>query len=221
MPSLALVPASPSDLEALVRLEFEACAEDHGFPYIFPKGPTMNSVTHFVNTYQKDMEEDPTCHFMIVKDAMTGDVASFAIWHFYPPKSQDDFDQESTVSDLPLPSDANRELGERCIRNSIRKRHAVVTSTIGIDKPYAFLAALGTSPKYQRRGAASLLLKWGLERCDDRDLAVYVESAPPALQLYKKYGFEEVSDLKLELAPWREGKFINKCMVRQPVQPAA
>jgi hypothetical protein len=61
-----------------------------------------------------------------------------------------------------------------------------------------------------------MLLKWGLERCDDRGLPVYVESAPPALRLYQKNGFEEVADLKLDLSPWKEGEFFNKCMIRQP-----
>jgi ribosomal protein S18 acetylase RimI-like enzyme len=33
------------------------------------------------------------------------------------------------------------------------------------------LAALGTSPNYQRQGAGSMLLDWGLERADDNGLA--------------------------------------------------
>jgi ribosomal protein S18 acetylase RimI-like enzyme len=37
-----------------------------------------------------------------------------------------------------------------------------------------------------------------------------------ALRLYEKYGFQEISDLKLDLAPWKEGEYLNKCMVRQP-----
>ena len=59
-------------------------------------------------------------------------------------------------------------------------------------------------------------MDWGLELADDKGLAVYVEGAPMALRLYQKYGFEEVSELKLELSPWKEGEHFNKCMVRQP-----
>ncbi|KIW95123.1 uncharacterized protein Z519_03707 [Cladophialophora bantiana CBS 173.52] len=216
MPAFVLVPASPSDLEGIARVQFAACASDHGFPVIFPKGATLASITHFVHSYESDLENDPSCHLMVVKEAMSGEIASFAVWHFYPPKSQEEVEQEMLMREFPLPDDANKDLGNRLIRNSIRKRHEVAASIIGPDKPYVYLAAIGTSPKYQRQGAASLLLDWGLERADDRGLAAYVESAPAALRLYEKYGFKEVSKLALEMSPWKEGEYMNVCMVRQP-----
>lgn len=137
MPAFAVVPASPSDLEAIARVQFEACAQDHGFPVIFPKGPTLSSITHFVRSFENDLENDPTCHFMVVKDALSGDVASFAIWHFYPPRDQGEIDQEMMMQEFPLPIDANKELGNRLIQHGIRKRHEVVASHIGPDQPYA------------------------------------------------------------------------------------
>jgi hypothetical protein len=136
MPAFVVVPASPSDLEAIARIQFEACASDHAFPYIFPKGPTPASITHFVQAYENDME-DRTCHIMLVKDAMSGQIASFAIWHFYPPRSPEDIEADMLISDFPLPVDANTELGNRLIHNGLRKRHEVVASEIGTGKPYA------------------------------------------------------------------------------------
>jgi hypothetical protein len=59
-------------------------------------------------------------------------------------------------------------------------------------------------------------MKWGLERADDRNLAVYVESSPAAMRLYQNHGFEEMADLRLDLSPWKEGDYFNKCLVRQP-----
>ncbi|KIX94455.1 uncharacterized protein Z520_09841 [Fonsecaea multimorphosa CBS 102226] len=216
MPAFVLVPASPSDLEAVARVQFAACASDHGFPVVFPKGATLTSITHYVRSYEYDLENDPTCHLMVVKEAMSGEIASFAVWHFFPPKSQEEVEQEMLIQEVPLPDDANKELANRLVRNSIRKRHEVVASAIGTEKPYAYLAVIGTSPKYQKQGAASLLLQWGLERADDLELAAYVESAPPALRLYEKYGFKEVSKLPLEMSPWKDGEYLNVCMVRQP-----
>ena len=136
MPAFVVLPASPSDLEALVRVEFQACASDNGFPCIFPKGATETSVAHFVQSYQNDMENDPTCHIMLVKEALSGELASFAIWHFYPAKSQDEIDQEMMITEFPLPDDANKEMGNKLIRNGLRKRHEVVAATIGAGKPY-------------------------------------------------------------------------------------
>ena len=136
MPAFVVLPALPSDLEAVARVQFAACASDHGFPVIFPKGPTLTSITHFVQSYEHDMDNDPSCHVMIVKDAMSGDIASFAVWHFYPARSQEEVEQEMLMGDFPLPDDSNRELGNRLIHRSIRKRHEVVASAIGANRPY-------------------------------------------------------------------------------------
>ncbi|KIW13290.1 hypothetical protein PV08_08478 [Exophiala spinifera] len=216
MPAFVLLPASPSDLERIAQLQFESFASDHGFPVIFPKGASPTSLTHFVHSFENDMENDPTCFIMIVKEAMSSVIVSYAVWHFYPPKSQDEIDMEMLVENIPLPADANQELGNRLIRESIRKKHEVVTAAIGPQKPYAFLAALGTSPQYQRQGAASLLMTWGVERADDRGVAIYVEASPDASRLYEKHGFHEVSRLRLDMAPWKEGDYFNTCMIREP-----
>lgn len=138
MPAFVLLPASPSDLESIAQLQFEAFANDHGFPVIFPKGATLSSITHLVYSYENDMENDPTCFIMIVKEAMSGEIVSYAVWHFYPPRSQDEIDMEMLVENIPLPMDANQELGNRLIRESTRKRHEVVAAAIGPpQKPYA------------------------------------------------------------------------------------
>lgn len=137
MAAFEVIPASTSDLEAVVRVQFEACASDHGFSVIFPKGSTSTSVTHFMAAFERDMKDDPTCHIVIVKDAMSGDVASYAVWHFYPSRSQEEIEQEMLIDDFPLPEDANKDLGNALIHNSIRKRHEVVAVTIGEQTPYA------------------------------------------------------------------------------------
>lgn len=137
MPAFVLLPASPSDLEAVARVQFAACATDPGFSVIFPKGATLTSITHFVQSYEHDMDNDPSFHIMIVKEAMSGGIASFAIWHFFPPRSGDEIDRELLLDDFPLPQDANKEVGCRLMRNSIRKRHELVTAFVGLEQPYA------------------------------------------------------------------------------------
>lgn len=136
MPAFVLLPASPSDLEAVARVQFAACASDPGFKAIYPNGDTLTSITHSVRALENDMDNDPSYHVMIVKEAMYGEIASFAIWHFYRPRSQDDIDQEMLLQDFSLPSDANTETGRRLMHNSVRKRHEVVASHIGSGRPY-------------------------------------------------------------------------------------
>jgi hypothetical protein len=137
MPAFVLVPASPSDIEEVVRVQFAACAYDVGFSSIFPKGATLTSVTDLVRSYEETMENDPTYYVMVVKDAMSGEIASYAIWHFFPARSQEDIDEEMLHFDFALPKDANREVGRRLVHNSTRKRHEVVATHVGPEIPYA------------------------------------------------------------------------------------
>lgn len=76
------------------------------------------------------------------------------------------------------------------------------------------LAAVGTSTKYRKMGAASLCLKWGTQLADDKGLPGYVEGTPSGIGIYRKYGFEVVDKLKLDLKPWNAEDFWNACMIR-------
>ena len=76
------------------------------------------------------------------------------------------------------------------------------------------LAAVGTAAKYRRQGAASLCLDWGTRLADERGLPGYVEGTPSGTNIYRKYGFETVDRLKLELSPWKDKDFWNVCMIR-------
>lgn len=137
MPSFVVVPATFEDLENVARVQFDACASDPGFGVIFPKGATANSIEHFTRLFEHDMETDPTCHIMIVKDVKSGDVASYSTWHFFPAMKQHEIEQEMLSDEFPLPEDANLVAGNKLVSAGLRKRHEVVAAQIGIEKPYA------------------------------------------------------------------------------------
>jgi hypothetical protein len=43
-----------------------------------------------------------------------------------------------------------------------------------------------------RRGAGSMLVKWGTDQADERGIPCYLESSPEGFGLYNKHGFKEV-----------------------------
>lgn len=204
-----LSPAEEVDCEAIVRLQFEACAEDPGFAVIFPHGSTPDSIAMFTQFYVNDVRDDPTCYIMKVTDKETGELASFAAWYFVPEKSHDQIEEEMLDDDVRLPSDANLEAGKLLIRNGHRKKHEILGG-----RAHAYLAAVGTSKKYRKQGGASLCLGWGTRLADEKALPGYVEGTPSGIGIYRKHGFEVVDRLKLELSPWNEGDFWNVCMIR-------
>lgn len=137
MPAFVLVPASPSDLEAVARVQFAACASDPAFHTVFPNGPTLSCLTHLVQAYENEMDNDLTAHLMIVKEAMYGEVVSFSVWHFCPPTTLHEVDSPLQHTDFLFPSDANKDAGSKIMQNSLKKRQEVVANHIGHGRPYA------------------------------------------------------------------------------------
>ncbi|RSL51386.1 hypothetical protein CEP52_016557 [Fusarium oligoseptatum] len=55
------------------------------------------------------------------------------------------------------------------------------------------LDTLVTHPEYRRRGAGSMLMKWGCDLADENGVEVYVDASRDGSFLYRKFGFVEQS----------------------------
>lgn len=132
MPLLALVPASPSDLEAIARVHFASWSRSNhpGFNAIFPKGATPDTLQHWITDMDNGFN-DLSKHLMLVKDAEKGSIAAYALWQFCPQRSHDEIEREMLTDHFPLPKDANLEVGNRLIHNGVRKHHEVVAKHFG------------------------------------------------------------------------------------------
>ncbi|KAK5103112.1 hypothetical protein LTS08_003915 [Lithohypha guttulata] len=70
------------------------------------------------------------------------------------------------------------------------------------DATLRHLAILATDPDHQRRGAAGLLVKWGVEEAKRYNLPLYVESSEAGHELYKKYGFKDLELHEIDMSRW-------------------
>ena len=57
------------------------------------------------------------------------------------------------------------------------------------------LYALFTHPLYQRRGAGSLMMKWGCNVADVLELSIWVEASDDGTLLYERSGFRVHSNV--------------------------
>ncbi|KAL9611614.1 MAG: hypothetical protein Q9167_003729 [Letrouitia subvulpina] len=57
------------------------------------------------------------------------------------------------------------------------------------DKSCYRLAYIATHPFHERRGAATMLIRWALDRCIKERVPAYLESTPTAWALYQRLGF--------------------------------
>lgn len=58
---------------------------------------------------------------------------------------------------------------------------------------------MGTDPSHQKRGAATKMIQWGLERCKQEGIPAYLESTMEAVPLYTKNGFVAASEIFLAI----------------------
>jgi GNAT superfamily N-acetyltransferase len=70
-------------------------------------------------------------------------------------------------------------------------------------RPYHVLDMLVTLPKHERRGAGSMLVRWGCERADAVSVVAYLEASRIGEPLYARHGFECVGELEFDLRIWR------------------
>ncbi|KLJ05608.1 hypothetical protein EMPG_10904 [Blastomyces silverae] len=93
------------------------------------------------------------------------------------------------------------------------------------DTPCYCLSFIGTNPKYGGRGAASMLISWGLERSEIENVPIQLESTLVAWPLYKKLGFENKERIQMQLEGVGENGqsvlYEELSLVRWPVVPSA
>ncbi|KAI0425127.1 putative GNAT family acetyltransferase [Xylaria sp. FL1042] len=59
------------------------------------------------------------------------------------------------------------------------------------------LTFMGTDPAHERRGAASMMVRWGIEQCNKDGILGYLESTLDAAPFYEKMGFVAFGKISL------------------------
>lgn len=58
-------------------------------------------------------------------------------------------------------------------------------------RPHAVLRYMAVAPEWRRRGAASMCVQWGLERCKELGISAYLEASEEGAPVYERLGFEK------------------------------
>ncbi|KAF4932042.1 hypothetical protein CGCVW01_v000051 [Colletotrichum viniferum] len=111
---------------------------------------------------------DPTSTWLKVVDDETGQVVAGGRWSFFERGGPNPYDGHREVEATWFPEGELRWV--------------------------AILNILFTIPEYRRRGAASLVMDWGVERADCMGLDLYIEASEGGKPLYEKCGFEAIEE---------------------------
>lgn len=60
------------------------------------------------------------------------------------------------------------------------------------DRPHGLLRYMAVSPNHRRKGAATMCVQWGIDRCKELGIPAYLEASEEGAPVYEKLGFEKV-----------------------------
>ncbi len=200
--TLTLEPLKREDLDDFIKVSwaaFEPLEANMIYPMLYPNGlqPDVMERMRYRLLGQTNGDLSSWCY--CAKDITTNEIAGISWWavNEHPPKTQEEIDAQfekawKTRSGGPPVPGMNRVLDQAYFTAAFRTEMEVVDG-----RPYMSLMMLATSPKYQRRGAGSLLLKAGLDKADKLGLPVCLCSGVCGRPLYERFGFQVVRDLPL------------------------
>lgn len=193
--SLQVLPIQPEDFEVLASHAWRFPIGDdlvaNPVPTCWPVSNTEEATTrarwHFARQRERFLNDETATFIKVVDTSNNCDIISLARWHFYSHgyRFKDHGHWEVAIS---------HDQGDFQLHNTIltsRDRHRE-TWILPNDAPCWILTHLVTRQSQRRRGAAQLLLQWGLDKSDETGAPAYLESGVMGVELYKSMGFQEV-----------------------------
>jgi ribosomal protein S18 acetylase RimI-like enzyme len=152
---------------------------------------------------------DPHAHFLCIVDpssATPSKILSYCKWN-----------SPSASIDLELPTwpeGADLEIANHFFGGLVRNHERIMKG-----RKHWYLEFVATRPEEQGKGAAGMLLRWGMQKADEQGTETYLEASPDGKPIYEHYGFKEVERLVVPLEGkegivGEEKEFVECFMVR-------
>ncbi|KAI0883007.1 putative GNAT family acetyltransferase [Annulohypoxylon maeteangense] len=200
--SLILTAAQRADAARIAEIHMAAFSSNAMLLAQFPTTAVRDALEKCIESKAHADINDPNITVLVIRDTNTtesgeskqdhthqacGTIIAFAKWA-HPVSINDVY----TESPWIWPEGTNLEvLGEWTRKTEEAQAYAVGVS------PCYHLSFIGTDPSHERRGAATMLIQWGIHQSKKYNVPIYLESTLVAAPLYRKLGFVEVGKFSL------------------------
>ena len=129
---------------------------------------------------------------------------SVARWHWYPHGYSYEKEKHwETYPETSLNEPWAKQFNIPLNNFILGSRDAARSSWIGENKPCWILMHMVTRPSQRGKGAARLLVQWGIDQVEKTGAPAYLEAGVMGIAMYEKMGFKQVGELmKLDLRPF-------------------
>ncbi|KAI0137489.1 hypothetical protein BJ170DRAFT_606083 [Xylariales sp. AK1849] len=133
----------------------------------------------------------------------SGDIVAVARWHFYAQGYEYKAEAGWEMAEALPTGDGNEDEDHPPSNFNIALHDHILTARdsfrpqwIPAGKPCWILMHLVTRPSQRRRGAAGLLIRWGMQRARDMGVAAYLEAGVQGRPVYEKFGWRQVGEVR-------------------------
>lgn len=174
-------------------------------PLLWPVSTSEDALArlHFHMTKQKErFLGDSSARYLKVIDEETNAIISIARWHWYPEgysyTEGIHWETHNPVEGRPWPEKLNVELHNLILT----RRDAAREHWQKADKPCWILMHLVTRAPERGRGAARMLIDWGVQRATEDGVPAYLEAGVMGVPVYAKQGFKKAGELlEIDMRP--------------------
>jgi len=197
---LEVHPLQPEDLEAWVRLHYLAF-KTTTVACLWRSEPSAASYSILAKSRGRELlEHSPRAHFFKVVDTeLDNKPVAVAKWRIYNKERS----EEEVKSEFTLPAQTPEECRaarEKFMAGIFKARWDIMGT-----RPYVLLDILSTHPDHHRRGAGTMLVKWGTDKADELGLESYLEGSSQGRPLYERNGYQPVREVKSDFSEFGGG----------------
>ena len=170
-------------------------------PGVMPSQSKLESaIEEHRSAFTKPQDDGGQNRYIQILDSKTGEVMGGAKWTFFsaPPK-RDEKVNVTWIDDSTPEGKFEKDFAQAVMDEFHSRRFQHMAC------PHALLYICFTSPKYERRGVSSALVRWGIERADGKGWPCFTEASPRGTPVYARLGFETREILALRWDERGEG----------------
>ncbi|PNS21190.1 hypothetical protein CAC42_3528 [Sphaceloma murrayae] len=182
MAPFTLSPFKEEDFAELVAMEYKTFT-DSRIQDTFMGPDTPEGREQLRLKYIKTSKEDPHDYWIKIVDKSSGKMIAASNWKICQSTIPDHLEDISYPYLQEHPDRLKVALAVQSDIMCTRKRL--------YREPYVQLYICMTDPDFERRGAGSMMMKWGTQLADLLYLPMWIEASKAGALLYQKYGFEQ------------------------------
>ncbi|KAK7931412.1 acyl-CoA N-acyltransferase [Apiospora marii] len=191
-PRFTLTRATPADMDEVARLEYDC------FP-AFIRAAFMGcrseaDLPRVADRFRDEMRTNVHDIWILVRDIESGRLAAASNWRVYLNGAAA---QASDDAPMPWMAEDGGD-GEALARARVVMGEMNAARKVANPEGFLHLHICFTSPEFRRKGAGSLMLRWGCDLADQLALPGWIESSAEGNFLYKVFGFYDVAKMKNE-----------------------